>query len=158
MSKIIFRGKLQGGGPGNAWTFLELPKSASAKFGTRGRVGVIGAMNGFPIRTSLSPSGTGTQLMTVNKQMQAGAKAGQGDMVRVAIDVDTKPRVVKVPADLAKAIAKSARAEALFGEITPRAQEEWVEWIEDAKKPETRARRIAISVDKLEAGKRRVDQ
>ena len=158
MAKITFSGKLVGAGPGKAWTFLRLPKRASAKLGTRGLARVIGKLNSFPIRTSVQPSGTGTHLMTVNKQMQAGARAGQGDTVRVVIELDTKPRVVKLPADLAKAIAGSPKAKALFAEITPRAREEWVAWIEDAKKAETRLRRIAISVERLEAGKRRVDQ
>ena len=158
MAKVEFSGKLVGAGPGKAWTFLELPKSASAKLGTRGRAAVIGTMNGFSIRTSLSPSGTGTHLMTVNKQMQAGAKARPGDRVSVVIELDTKPRVVKVPADLQKAVNSSAKAKTLFADITPRAREEWVQWIDDAKQPETRARRIARSVEMLEAGKRRKDQ
>jgi Bacteriocin-protection, YdeI or OmpD-Associated/Domain of unknown function (DUF1905) len=158
MAKLEFHGKLVGMGPGRAWTCLKLPKFSSAKFGTRGMVRVIGKINGFPIRTSVQPSGKGTHVMMVNKLMQVGAKAGPGDRVRVVLKLDTKPRVVKVPADLLKAINASAKAKALFADITSRAREDWVQWIKEAKQAETRARRIALAVKLLEAGKRRHDQ
>jgi hypothetical protein len=158
MAKTEFRGKLVGMGPGKAWTCLTLPKNASAELGTRGLARVIGKINDFPIRTSVQPSGTGTHVMMVNKLMQAGAKAKPGDRVHVVIELDTKPRIVRVPADLQKAISASAKAKALFADVTPRAREEWVQWIEDAKQAETRARRIVVAVRRLEAGKRRRDQ
>jgi hypothetical protein len=158
MAKIQFTARLVGAGPKKAWTFLSLPKAASAKLGTRGNVAVIGRMNDFPIRTNIAPSGTGTHLMTVNKQMQAGAKAAPGDRVRVVLELDTKPRVVKVPADLKKAIAASKKAGETFADITPRAREDWVSWINQAKQAETRARRIALSVKLLAKGWRRYNQ
>jgi hypothetical protein len=156
MAKIEFTGKLVGEGPNGAWVFLELPKQASEKLGTRGRVPVVGSINGFAIRTSALPTGRGTHQLAVNKAVRAGAAADAGDRVKVVLDVDTQKRVVKVPADLKKAVEAGPAVKSLWATLTPRCREEWVQWVEEAKKPETRLRRIGATVQRLANGKRRV--
>jgi uncharacterized protein YdeI (YjbR/CyaY-like superfamily) len=126
--------------------------------GTNGMIAVSGTMNGFPFRTSLAPSGKGTHVMTVNKELQQSAGAKPGDTVALMLEVGRAPRDVTVPLDLERALKASEKARALWGDITSHAREEWVEWVESAKKPETRARRIEQVVTRLEAGTRRVYQ
>ncbi len=63
---------------------------------------------------------------------------------------------VKVPPDLAKALAASAKAMATYSTLTPRMQADWTEWIVQAVKPETRAKRVGQAVEKLAAGKKRM--
>lgn len=60
-----------------------------------------------------------------------------------------------VPADWRSALIETPRAHALWDEITPLARNEWICWILDAKKPETRQRRIEVGLSKLRAGMRR---
>ena len=156
MPKIEFTGKLVGEGPNSSWVFLELPKDASEKLGTRGRVSVIGSINGFAIRTSALPTGRGTHQLAVNKAVRAGAAAEAGDRVKVVLEPDTQERVVKVPADLKKAVNAEPAVKSLWTTLTPRCREEWVQWVEEAKKPETRSRRIGVTVERLAKGKRRV--
>lgn len=60
-----------------------------------------------------------------------------------------------VPADLRKTLAADPQALAAWQDITPLARNEWICWIEDAKKPETRRRRIARAREDLAGGKRR---
>ena len=60
-----------------------------------------------------------------------------------------------LPADFGAAILLSARIVEKWEEITPLARNEFICWVEDAKKPETRAKRIAVAVDKLARGERR---
>jgi hypothetical protein len=156
MAKIQFTGKLTAEGPNGAWVFMEVPKEASEKLGSRGRVSVVGSINGFAIRTSALPTGRGTHQLAVNKAVQAGAKAKPGERVKVVLELDTKERVVKVPADVTKAISAKPPVKALWATLTPRCREEWVQWIEEAKKPETRSRRIDVTVERLAQGKRRV--
>ncbi len=155
MAKIHFTGKLTAEGPNGAWVFMEVPKEASEKLGTRGRVSVKGSINGFAIRTSALPTGRGTHQLAVNKATQAGAKAKPGDRVKVELEVDTQERVVKVPADLKKAVDAEPAVKSLWAMLTPRCREEWVQWVEEAKKPETRSRRIAKAVATLEKGRGR---
>jgi uncharacterized protein DUF5655/bacteriocin resistance YdeI/OmpD-like protein/uncharacterized protein DUF4287 len=63
---------------------------------------------------------------------------------------------VRMPADLARAIAASAKAKATFASLTERMKADWAEWIEQAARPETRAKRIGQTVEKLAAGKKRM--
>jgi hypothetical protein len=149
-----FRAKLQAGGEGGAWTILRVPFSVEKEFGTKGRAAVKGTLNGFAFRTSLFPAGDGTHHMMVNRQMQEGAGARAGDTVDVAMELDTEPRAVAVPRDFQRALAKNQKARAFFEKLAPSHKRAYVEAIEEAKKPETRARRIERAVTNLAAGKK----
>ena len=70
------------------------------------------------------------------------------------IEPDTAPREVEVPADLAEALAGDDAARATFDGLAFTHRKEWVRWVEEAKKPETRATRLAKTVESLRAGKR----
>jgi hypothetical protein len=158
MPSLEFKARVESVGPGEsaAWVSLDLPKAVSAKLPSRGTVPIAGTINGFAFRTSVMPDGKGGHSMMVNKAMREGGKVAPGDEVAVAFRVDTASREPVVPADLKKAIAASAKAKALWTDITPRARGEWVEHVEGSKKPETRVRRIAKTVERLANGERRV--
>jgi len=141
-----FRAKLTGEGPGGAWVFLKIPFDVEKEFGTRARVAVKGTINGFVYRTSIFPDGKGAHSMMVNKAMQEGAKAAAGETVAVTMAPDTAPRTVKVPKDLKAALAKNPAAAAVFDKLSYTHRKEFVEWIEQAKKPETRSARVEKTV------------
>ena len=63
--------------------------------------------------------------------------------------------VHKVPRDMREVLLSKQALVSLWEDITPLARNEWICWVEDAKKQETRDRRISIMVDKMSAGKRR---
>ncbi|MBL8122347.1 YdeI/OmpD-associated family protein [Candidatus Saccharibacteria bacterium] len=63
--------------------------------------------------------------------------------------------VHKLPADFRKAILSSPKVEKLWQDITPLARNEWICWVEDAKKEETRNRRIEVGLSKMYGGMRR---
>jgi hypothetical protein len=158
MASLRFKARIESVGPGEsaAWVSLDLPLKVSAKLPSRGTVPIAGRINGFPFRTSVMPDGKGSHSMMVNKAMREGGKVDPGDEVTVVFDVDTSSREPDTPTDLRKAIAASAKAKAMWADITPRSRGEWVEHVEDAKKAETRARRIAKTVERLASGDRRV--
>jgi len=158
MSKIEFVGKLvaMGGltakGGVGGWTMIVIPKAQSAKLPSRGQVRVAGTINGSPFRTTAFPTGDGTHHITVNKAMREGAKIAQGDTARVSLAVDTAPRPVEVPAELRAALARSKPAKAAFEKMPPSHRREIAGFVAEAKKPETRARRAAQTVEKLASG------
>ncbi len=76
-----------------------------------------------------------------------------GDTVDVTIELDEEPRVVEVPDDLAVALAADADATAAFDRLSYSHRREYVEWIDEAKRAETRARRISATVERLRAGR-----
>jgi uncharacterized protein YdeI (YjbR/CyaY-like superfamily) len=89
---------------------------------------------------------------TVENRTAAGLAAG--DEIDVDIEPDTAPREVEVPADLGEALAADDAARATFDGLSYSHRKEWVRWVEEAKKADTRAARLAKTVESLRAGKR----
>jgi hypothetical protein len=152
-----FTARIESVGPGAsaAWVSLALPKHVSDALPSRGNVPVTGTIDGFPFRTSALPDGKGGHGIVVNRAKRDGAGVGPGDRVAVVLEVDTASREPTVPADLRRAVRASAKARPLWADLTPRCRAEWVAHVEEAKKPETRARRIATMIERLASGTRR---
>ncbi|HUR63309.1 MAG TPA: YdeI/OmpD-associated family protein [Candidatus Thermoplasmatota archaeon] len=141
-------------GPGGAWTSIAIPFSVEQAFGSRGATKVKGTLNGAPFRSSLFPNGDGTHHLMMNKALLAAARAGPGDAVEVALEPDTAERVYAMPPDLATAVKRSKAASATWAAFPPSAHKLYVEWVEGAKREETRASRVEKAVALLSEGKK----
>jgi hypothetical protein len=150
--KKRFAARLESVGPSGAWTYLTLPFDVETTFGTRARLAVKGTINDYPFQSSVFPDGKGRHTLMVNKAMQRGAKAAPPEKVQVVLEPDTIPRMVAVPRDLKKLLARNRQAGEFFTGLAPSHQKAYVEWIESAKKDETRQRRLEKSVALLAAG------
>jgi bacteriocin resistance YdeI/OmpD-like protein/uncharacterized protein DUF1905 len=142
MPKQTFTVRLTGGGKNGQVAALQPPFDPVAVFGKRGRIPVRGTVNGAPYRSSLFNMGTGW-FMVVNLTLRAQAKCGVGDRVRVTMERDDAKRTIRPPADLKRALAKSAHAQSVWKSSSYTFQKEHVLWLEDAKQAETRTRRLA---------------
>jgi uncharacterized protein YdeI (YjbR/CyaY-like superfamily) len=91
--------------------------------------------------------------MPVNRELREDAGAAAGETVEVELELDTKPRTVRLPKDLASALDDEARA--AFDRMSYTHRKEYVEWIKEAKREETRRRRIAKAVELMGRGKPR---
>ena len=138
----------------NSWTFLILPKDASAKLSSRGLTTVEAAMNGFPFRATLEPDGQKSHWLKVDRKLSKAAGAEAGD--EVTLELASEALEPTVPPDLRKALAAAPKARALWADITTNARTDWIHLIISAKQPETRARRVKNACSMLAAGKRRV--
>ena len=128
---------------GNAhWACIKAPFNVEQEFGSKARVAVKGTGNGFPFRSSIFPDGSGSHFMMVNKAMRQGAKADTGDTVTATMEPDTKARTVAVPKDLKAALSRLPALQSLFSALSYSHKKEYVDWIAEAKQPETRAARI----------------
>jgi hypothetical protein len=146
--KRTFSVRLIGRGPGGSWAHMPIPFSVETTFGAKGRVAVRGTINGVAYRSSILPRGNGTHYMAVNQTMRAAAGAAIGDQVKVVMERDTAKRTVTVPPWLKKALAQSAQ-DKTFNALSYSHRKELVDWIAQAKRPETRARRIEKCVTML---------
>jgi hypothetical protein len=159
-SKIRFKAKLcrpAERAKTRSWTFLVLPKNASAKLPSRGITAVEGTLNGFPFQATLEPNGQKSHWLKVDRKLSEAAGAEAGDVV--TLDIAPAPEELEpaVPSDLRKALAAAApKAWASWSDITPIARRDWIHWITSPRRPETRARRIKNACSMLAAGKRRV--
>jgi hypothetical protein len=138
-----------------SWTVLRLPKSASARFPSRGMVMVEGKINGFHFKAPLEPDGNKGHWLNVEKVMLEAAKANPGDFMTLEIGVSREWPEPKMPEDLKKAINNSGKAREIWDDITPAAHWEWIRWLRSTKNPETRKKRIEVACSKLKAGTRR---
>ncbi|MBC7931661.1 MAG: DUF1905 domain-containing protein [Rubrivivax sp.] len=132
---------------------ITIPFDVEKTFGARARVPVRGTINGFLFRSSLFPMG-GCFMMPVNRALREGAGVKGGETISVVMERDTAPRVITPPADLARALKANKGAKALWDKLSFTHRREHVEHVEDAKKSETRQRRIKKSVALLAAGKK----
>jgi len=138
-----------------SWTFLRIPKAASEKLPTRSMTSVDGTMNGATFQATLEPDGEGSHWLKVEKKLSEAAKAKVGDVVKLEIAPVAVEPEPKVPPDLKKALAESPTAFATWKDTTAVARRDWIAWISSGKKAETRPKRIAVAISKLESGKKR---
>ena len=138
------------------WTFLNLPKDASAKLPSRAMVSVEGTLNGLAFRATLQPDGQGGHWLKVDKKLSEAAGAAVGDMVTLEIAPMAEEPEPKVPADLRKALAAAPmKAREVWSDITAAARRDFIHWITSGKRAETRVKRIETACDKLAKGQRR---
>ena len=91
--------------------------------------------------------------IVVNRAVKAATGVDAPDRVRVRMELDTEPRTVSLPADLRAALRQSSEAESTFRKLSYTHRREYVEWVEEAKRPATRERRIAATVERVAAGR-----
>jgi uncharacterized protein YdeI (YjbR/CyaY-like superfamily) len=95
---------------------------------------------------------SGTFMLGISAEVREQAGVAAGDRVDVELELDTAPREVTVPADLAKAFKKESAAKRAFEGLSYSRKRWYVEGIEDAKKLETRQRRVEKAIDDLREG------
>lgn len=146
-----FRAKLEL--HGKTATGIEVPADLVKSLGAGKRPPVVVKIGDYSYRNTIASMG-GRYLVGVSAEHRAGAGIEAGDMLDVDIEADTAPREVEVPADLAAALAEDSKANETFSALAYSHRKEWVRWVTEAKRPETRASRLAKTVESLRAGKR----
>lgn len=146
-----FRSELQAARGGGS-TFVVPPEVAAA-LGPAKRPPVRVTVGGHTFRTRIAVYG-GESLIGVSKANRAAAGIDIGDGFEVEIALDTEPREIVVPEDLAAALAEDPAAGETFAGLSFSHRREYVLWIEEAKRPETRERRVADTVQRLRSGER----
>jgi Bacteriocin-protection, YdeI or OmpD-Associated/Domain of unknown function (DUF1905) len=138
---------------GKTATGIEVPEEVVTAMSSGGRPPVSVTIGGHTYRTTVARMG-GRYLVPLSAEHRTAAGVAAGDQVDVDIEPDTAPREVEMPADLAEALAGDDAARATFDGLSFSHRKEWVRWVEEAKKPETRATRLTKTVESLRAGKR----
>ena len=135
---------------------LRLPETASKDLPSRGQVAVRGTINGAGFQMVLEPDGNFGHWMRVDDTLQHAAGISAGDTAALGIEVTRDWPEPGVPQDLAAALAAAPqKIQNLWNEITPMARWEWVRWVNATKNPDTRRRRVEVSISKMKSGKRR---
>jgi hypothetical protein len=141
--KKTFRAKLRRDGA------FEVPLDIRELFG-EARPAVRMTIRKRTFKTRIMVYG-GKYFLALWKAVLAEEKLRGGETLSVTIQGDAAPRTVKAPPALARAMKKSARARAGWTAMSYTHKKEWAQAIRDAKKPATRARRVALAIEALEA-------
>jgi antitoxin component of MazEF toxin-antitoxin module len=152
MGKIQFSAQLQARGPAAA-VVLDDAQVAAVGEGAK-RFPVAATVNGYTWRTSVARMG-GEFLVGLPREVRQGAGAEAGDQVDVILELDTAPREVDVPADLAAALAADPPVKAAFDAMAFTHRKEYARWVAEAKREETRQRRVQQALEMIRSGKTR---
>jgi bifunctional DNA-binding transcriptional regulator/antitoxin component of YhaV-PrlF toxin-antitoxin module len=136
---------------GKTATGIKVPESVIEKLGGGKRPAIIVTLKRHTFRTTIGVMG-GLYLIPVSAEIRKAAGVSAGDSLSITIDLDTEKRETELPDDLAAAMRKSKPALAFFEGLAPSHKKEWVRWVTEAKKPETRAARIEKTVASLTEG------
>jgi Bacteriocin-protection, YdeI or OmpD-Associated/Domain of unknown function (DUF1905) len=137
---------------GKTATGIEVPEEVVVGLGRGKRPPVRVALGNYSYRTTVAPMG-GSYWIPLSAEHRSGSGLSAGDEVEVDIEVDDEPRVVDVPTDLAAALDQNPAARRAFDALSYSHQRQHVLAVEEAKKPETRQRRIDKTVADLSAGR-----
>jgi hypothetical protein len=146
---VRFKGVLTPTPRGGGGTLVPIPKAVAAQLGLKGMPKVNAVIAGTPYRGSLMPMGDGTYCLGVLKSIQEAAAVGYGDSITIDLELDTAPRTVELPADLGKAIARDKKATSAWEALSYTDKKEMARSLEEARKPETRERRLAAALARL---------
>jgi hypothetical protein len=131
-----------------AGRLVEVPLDIRALFG-RARAPVKATVNGHPFRSTIAVYG-GTYYLGLNREVRNAAGVEVGDVLTIDLERDEDERTVDVPDDLVAALDPATRS--TFDRLSFTHRREYVRWIEEAKREETRARRVAKAVEMLREG------
>ena len=130
-------------------TMVILPPDVAARLGGRARIPIQGTINGTPFRGSTMPQGDGTHCVGFRREIRETAGVEAGEKVVLEIARDGAPRTVEVPPDLAAALDVNTKLRQAFDAMSYTHRKEYVQAVLEAKKPETRERRIAKTVEAM---------
>lgn len=134
---------------------VRLPGDASAALPSRGQVAVEAELNGHRFATVLEPDGRKGHWIDVDAALPDGASLEAGETVTGEVTPTKAWPEPEVPDDLGSALEEASDLGETWTGLTPMARWEWVRWVKATKNPQTRERRVEVSISKLRDGKRR---
>ncbi len=145
-----FRTRVELGG--KTATGIEVPENVVSALGPSKKPAVRVTINGYTYRSTVATMG-GRFMLPVSAENRENAGVAAGDAPEVTLELDTEPREVVVPVELARALKRDAGAKKFFDGLSFSKQQGIVLPIEQATAAETRARRIDKAIEKLRAGR-----
>jgi hypothetical protein len=129
--------------------YIEFPYDVEKEFGVKGQVKVLATFDGHQYRGSLAKMGLPFHCLGMTQNIRKSIGKQPGDTVHVVIQLDTEPRIIQIPDDFQQQLTANPLAQKFFMALSYSHQKEYVQWIESAKKVETREKRIRDAVAML---------
>lgn len=150
---IEWEGVIQSNDSGGAW--VDVPFDLKETYGKGNLVPIVATFDQkVTYQGSLAKMGGEYAILLLRSDVRAELGVEPGDTVHVRLELDTAPRVVELPEDVAALVAANPDAAATWERLAPSQRREYVTWIEEAKRPETRQRRVEQTIAKLAQGEK----
>jgi Domain of unknown function (DUF1905)/Bacteriocin-protection, YdeI or OmpD-Associated len=149
MKKYKFKARLEAGDGGGAYVLF--PYDTEKEFATKGKVPVRATFNGVPYNGSLIKYGNPLHMLGVLKAIREQIGKSPGDTIEVVVWRDEEVRTVEVPAQFEKLIKKEGLLP-VFEKLSSTHRKEYCRWITDARKEETRLKRLGKAIEMLKKG------
>lgn len=137
-------------GEKTGWTYIHFPADVTnrLKKGVKTTFRVKGKLDDYAIKAiALLPMGDGDFIMPVNGTMRKALKKKEGAMVQVNVEADNEEPPIS--ADFLECLADEPEAQTFFESLTKGHQRYFSNWIDSAKTPDTKAKRIAMALKGL---------
>lgn len=128
--------------------YVEVPGEVVDALGGKSRIPVRATFDGIAYRGSVVSMGGTDKVLGLLKDIRTELGKAPGDEVHVTLEVDDAPRAIDLPDDLRTALEAAGLHDA-FRALSYSHQREYVMWIDEAKRPATRSRRISETVARL---------
>ena len=149
MAKSVkFTATILESGVGTGGAYVLFPYDVEKTFGSKGRIPVKATIDGESYRGSLVKYGSPEHMFPILKSIREKIGKKIGDTVDISLEMDTEERDVEIPKDFKKAL-KEHKLDKVFLSMSYSHRREWVQWIEGAKKEETRVNRIVKAIERL---------
>jgi hypothetical protein len=149
MKKYKFKAKIKAGDGGGAYVLF--PYDTAKEFATKGKVPVKATFDGVAYAGSLMKYGHPLHMLGMLKAIREQTGKGPGDAVEVVVWKDEAVRTVEVPAQFER-LMKEAGLLPVFEKLSYSHRKEYCRWISEAKKEETRMKRLGKAVEMLSKG------
>lgn len=146
-----FRAVIESAGNGGA--FVTIPFDVEKVFGKK-RVKIKATIAGEPYRGLLVRMGGACHVLGVRKEIREKIGKSFGDEIEIVVEEDVEPRKIAIPEGMGKALESNPEADAFFKQLSYTHQKEYVQWIDEAKRDETRHGRIEQAIKLLKQGKK----
>ena len=151
MKKYKFKAKIEASDGGGAYVLF--PHDTEKEFGTKAKVPVKATFNGVPYTGSLIKYGKPQHVLGVSKAIREQTGKGPGDAIEVVVWRDEEVRTLEVPAQF-EALMNKEGLLPFFEKLSYTHRKEYCRWISEAKKEETRLKRLGKAIEMLQKGVR----
>lgn len=137
--------------------YVEFPYSVEKEFGKKGQIKVLATFDGLEYRGSMVKMRADCHWIGLTQEVRKKINKEPGDIIKVTIIEDTEPRVVELPDGLKALLEQVPEAMAIFEKLSYTHKKEYVRWITEAKKAETRENRLHKTIELLLKGTKTPD-
>lgn len=155
MEKVIAFDAVLKAVEGNQAMSVDFPYDVFELYGVRGQVKVKVTYDGVPYRGSMVKMGGDCHWLLVRKDIRKLIGKNPGDTVHVTVQRDTEERIVEVPDDLQALFEQRPEAKSYYDTLSYTHRKEYAQWINEAKRPETRQNRLQKTIEMLMAKTKR---